>query len=236
MAAMNRARSAEGMSLIEATIVLLMVSIITAVAAPAASRVLDEARIAAAIEGAEAIKTAMHLWSDDLSAYDGFNTDGSLASSDPVEMAVSDGDIPVEVSFDGDDRWTHPVCLEDQTLPFDFETPACDPGNLFVDFLENHMVHNNPFGGNAGDAYDLSGGNTWRGAYLDSPVDPDPWGNRYAVNVKYLQQPADTKNDTVVLSAGPDEQVDTDFEEDGITPGDDDIIVVIQRDRNMRVP
>ena len=77
----------------------------------------------------------------------------------------------------------------------------------------------------------------WRGAYISAPVDPDPWGNRYAVNVQWLQGTStERKNDVIVLSTGPDEQIDTAFEADGITPGDDDIIVVVRRDIGLTTP
>ena len=216
--------SSRGITLVEATIVLAVVAIVTALAAPSASRTLDRAREARAIGDAEAIKTAMINFGDDLNSYRGFNIDGSSSSGDQVEMAVSDGDTPIEVSFDGDERWICPVAVTPD--------PACD----VTDFLENHLVLNNPFAGSNLDAYPLSGGNTWRGAYLNAPVDPDPWGNRYAVNVRYLQAPSETKNDVIVLSAGPDEQIDTAYEKDGIFPGDDDIIVVINRNKATPVP
>jgi hypothetical protein len=42
--------------------------------------------------------------------------------------------------------------------------------------------------------------------------------------------------DVVVLSAGPDEEIDTAFEVDGIAVGDDDVMVVVQRGNNLTVP
>ena len=222
---MTRVLREQGLSLVEASIVLMVVSILTAVAAPSASRLLDRARFDRAVEDTNAIKTALVAWDDDLGSYGGFNVDGGSSSSDPVEMAVTDGDTPIEVSFEGDERWIHPV-----------SSPTPDPGFLIVDFFENHMALNNPFGGAATDAYPLGGGNTWRGAYMNSPFDPDPWGNRYASNIAWLQAPGDTRNDVIVLSAGPDEQIDTGFEVDGTVPGDDDVIAVVARDRNTYLP
>jgi type II secretory pathway pseudopilin PulG len=217
-------RGAAGMSLVEVSIVLMAVAILTAVAAPAASRTLDRARVARALADAEALKEAMVLWGADLGSYGGFVTDGTASNNPPVELAVTDGDTPVEVSFDGDEQWISPVAL----------TP--DPGFVITDFIENHLVLNNPFGGAATDAYPLVGGNSWRGAYMDTPLDADPWGNRYGINVKFLKAPSNTKNDVIVLSAGPDEQIDTAFQVDGIFPGDDDIVVMIARNRNLYVP
>ena len=59
--------------------------------------------------------------------------------------------------------------------------------------------------------------------------------DRYAVNVLFLDPGADSGTfdeagyifDVFVLSAGPDEEVDTPFSIDGVAPGDDDIIRVV---------
>jgi type II secretory pathway pseudopilin PulG len=217
-------RGAAGISLVEVSIVLMAVAILTAVAAPAASRTLDRARVSRALADAEALKEAMVLWKADLGSYTGFVVDGTAANNTPVELAVTDGDTPIEVSFDGDEKWISPVAL----------TP--DPGFVITDFIENHLILNNPFGGANADAYPLAGGNSWHGAYMNGPLDPDPWGNRYAMNVKFLKAPSNTKNDVIVLSAGPDEQIDTAYQVDGIFPGDDDIVVMIARNRNLYVP
>lgn len=60
----------------------------------------------------------------------------------------------------------------------------------------------------------------WRGSYLQDPVGPDPWGNRYAINVRALRS---RHADTVVLSAGPDGLVHSLFEVDGLPTRGDDI-------------
>ena len=100
-----------------------------------------------------------------------------------------------------------------------------------------------------GFARDSSGGFNsefaWRGPYITAPIDPDPWGNRYGVNCEFLDPQADSENthaaksetdgidscgwenDVVVLSAGPDEEIDTGFAVDGLTPGDDDILYTL---------
>jgi hypothetical protein len=39
-----------------------------------------------------------------------------------------------------------------------------------------------------------------------------------------------------VLSAGPDEEIDTQFTINGATPGGDDIINVVRRDAGLTVP
>jgi hypothetical protein len=60
---------------------------------------------------------------------------------------------------------------------------------------------------------------------MSAPVDPDPWGNRYAVNVEFL---TGGSQDVVVLSSGPDEQVDSAYSQNGLTAGGDDLIVLVE--------
>lgn len=225
------ARQADpGFSLVEATIVLLAFAVLTGFVAPSASRALDRARQARAVDDAEAIKTAVVNFRADV--FQGFTESGTVAG-DLVEMLVSDGDTPRDASIADDNgaaagvrmRWDDPVG--------DSDVGDVGPA-ITVDFLENHLVRNNVLG--LGISYPLSGGTRWRGAYLNAPLDPDPWGNRYAVNTGFLLAPANTKNDTIVLSAGPDEEIDTLFEKDGMRPGDDDIVVMVLRDRNSNVP
>lgn len=216
-------RSARGMTLIEATIVITVAAVLVAAAAPAASRTLDRARITRAVEDAEAIKTAITNWRDDV--FQGFSIDGTVSGTN-VDMLVGDGDTPSASLTDDNGSVAGVQMRWDDSV---------NNTTGVVDFLERHLVTNNPRGSSA-NGYPLSGGNTWRGAYLNAPIDPDPWGNRYAVNCKFLRSPSNTKNDVIVLSAGPDEEIDTLFEKDGIFPGDDDIIVMILRDRNTVVP
>ena len=246
-------------SLIELTIILTVLSILCAILAPVIDRYVRNAKVIRCREDVQAIGCAVAMFIED-TANSYFLRDGSphptkgagrgdssftsgsapnQAAANRVNLLVSDGDIP-EVGSDGDDTWSEPI----------------DYGHR--DFLEYHIVTNNP-GLDPSNAYrtptdlvngaaDLdpmfaryeSGGFNsefaWRGPYMTAPIDPDPWGNRYAINSIYLDPVANSDNsevadngdggwefDCVVLSAGPDEEIDTDFDVDGLTPGDDDI-------------
>jgi type II secretory pathway pseudopilin PulG len=208
-----RPRSGEGgITLVEATIVLTVAALLSAAAAPVASRTLSRARLARAVDDANAIKTAINNMISDLS-FTPFTVTGTNGGA-TVEMLVGDGDIPA--SAIGATTWDNVV------------NPA---SSTQVDFLERHLVTNTPGGGGS---YTTGGGSPWRGAYINGPIDPDPWGNRYAVNVNYLR--TSTANDTFVLSTGPDEEIDTDFTQNGAVPGGDDIIVIVRRDPGQTVP
>ena len=206
-----------GFTLVETAIILTMLAVLAAAAAPAASRTLDRARLTRARGDVVKIKNAMLAMLDEMTQFNLFTTDGTN-NGPPVYMLVSDGDIPRELGVDGDARWQDVV----------------DNSTGRVDFLERHLITNNPRG-NPAYGYSTTIQNPWRGPYLAGPVDPDPWGNRYASNVRWIKD-VPKANDVVVLSAGPDERVNTAWEKDGITPGDDDIVIIMLRDQNGIVP
>ena len=211
----QRAAGQAGVTLVEAAVVLMVTSILVAVAAPITSRSLDSARLTRAQSDADAIGTAIHNFITEFTGFTPFTNDG-LSTGTTVQMLVSDGDIAPRVFPVGSTLWTQVV-----------NPVAASP----VDFLERHLVTNTP--GGAG-AYTTAGGTPWRGAYVNGPIDPDPWGNRYMVNVLHLR--TTTTNDTFVLSAGPDEQISSSFTVNGATPGADDIISIIRRDPGLVVP
>ncbi len=138
-----------------------------------------------------------------------------LCYGDAVEILVTAGDIPA-MGPEGGERWAEPV---DGTWVDFFEyylisnTPGNDPGRAFANLAE------------CGDpvAETLSQLHAWGGAYLNLGQG-DPWGNRYAANVYFLSQTEGI--DVVVLSAGPDQEIDSSFEIDGFVPGDDDIAML----------
>lgn len=200
-----------GVTLIEATIVLMAGSILVLAMAPAASRTLDSARLTRAQEDIDAIALAVHNFvTECCSGFEPFTTTG-LTGGTTVEMLVGDGDTPRTTAGAGAAEWDDPVDID-------------GPG-IVTDFLERHLVTNVT---HTGGSY-ASGTPGWRGAYLNGPVDPDPWGNRYAVNVRYLRT-APTTNDVFVLSTGPDEVIQTEFAVNGAKPGEDDLTSVIRRD------
>ena len=252
-----RLASTRGMSLIEASIVLAVFALLSAVLAPAAAGYIDTARQARAREDLQVIAEAIQQFISDngesyfLQVGKGFFAEEPPVHDDSVrvDMLVSDGDVPTLGSgISGETYWTQAV------------------NSTTVDTLANHLVENTPaedtFGttayrnptdisvGGGGSNIDFaraeSGGfnapYAWRGAYMRGPVSADPWGNRYAVNVGFLKPSTTTaianvtagfattdypRLDVFVLSAGPDEEIDTRSAQDGAVPGDDDFIYIV---------
>jgi hypothetical protein len=201
-----RLKTALGITLFEVALMLTATSALVAALMPTLTATIQHAEIATATTAMTDIQTQVLEMLDDMN-FNSFTITGTSGGTD-VEILVSDGDIPREVSGTGSAEWQRPV----------------DNAGGLVDFLERHLVTNNPRGNVAND-YPTAGGNRWRGAYLTAPIDPDPWGNRYAVNVEFLTGGSD---DVVVFSAGPDEQIDSEYEDNGLTAVDDDLIVLVE--------
>lgn len=248
---MRSLQASGGFTLVEVTIILMVLTVLSLILLPGIGNYLRDARLARARLDIGTIQKAILVFMRDTgegvfrclgkaNRNTSSGEDYEPSSPDPfftVGMLVSDGDTPDEGS--GDDLWLW-------RRPYDGHT---------VDTLANHLVQNTP-GNEPSAGYrtpedmiaDVPSRNApfasqqgfgarfaWRGPYVSAPVRSDPWGNRYAVNVLYLDPIADSATednagyrfDIFVMSAGPDEEVDTAFEIDGVVPGDDDLIRVV---------
>lgn len=189
------------------TMLAISMTVVTALV-PVMRPVLRRAEISRAHYEMLAIAFEINEELTDLGNFsNGFTVNG-VRTGTQVQLLVSDGDTPRELQGSGSNLWQRPV----------------DNTSGVVDFLERHMATNNPRG-DSGNAYPTSGGNSWRGAYMTGPIDPDSWGNRYAVNTDYLDA---NNNDVVVLSAGPNEIIETAWAANPLAAGGDDLIQLVQ--------
>ena len=202
----RRLRAAAGITLLEVALMLTATTALVAVLMPTMTATIAHAETTVASTAMTDIQTQVLEMLNDVS-FTSFTITGTSGGTH-VEILVSDGDIPRDVSGTGSVEWQRPV----------------DNATGLVDFIERHLVTNNPRG-NAANDYPTTGGSPWRGAYLSAPVNPDPWGNRYAVNVEFL---TGGNQDVVVFSAGPDEQIDSAYSQNGLTPGDDDLMALVE--------
>jgi hypothetical protein len=202
----RRLRAAAGITLLEVALMLTATTALVAVLMPTMTATIAHAETTVASTAMTDIQTQVLEMLNDVS-FTSFTITGTSGGTH-VEILVSDGDIPRDVSGTGSVEWQRPV----------------ENATGLVDFIERHLVTNNPRG-NAANDYPTTGGSPWRGAYLSAPVNPDPWGNRYAVNVEFL---TGGNQDVVVFSAGPDEQIDSAYSQNGLTPGDDDLMALVE--------
>lgn len=253
----RRAKGERGVTLVEASVVLMVAATLAALLMPAVNGYIEQARQARARQDLAAIAEGIHAFITDNAEHQFLQVHNRAAIGNPslhadtyrVNLLVGDGDIPPYSAALGalEGFWTQVV------------------NGSTVDTLSNHLIENEPLESSAqryrtpsdvmvgvpgGNNIDFarsssSGFNApyaWRGPYLRGPVDPDPWGNRYAVNVAMLDpqvtvQPPNTqalasvadysRMDVFVLSAGPDEEIDTAATQDGAGPADDDLIHVV---------
>ena len=255
----NTKRAVSGWSLIELTIILVVLSILCAILAPVIGNFVRMAKICRAREDVQMLGCAIHIWLQD-TGLSHFLEDGDDQTSDTVVLLFSDGDVPNANAAYGN-------------VQIEWEL-AYGPGPN-ADFFENHLSINDPYqatgvltdsyltpfdmgnniagagvgpGGQAGPAFAKASNGfypefAWRGPYINNPVDPDPWGNRYMANVIWLdpdsaQTQKMIENDTIVISAGPDEQVDTYYDpqdqevdqnipQESVATLGDDIVLII---------
>jgi type II secretory pathway pseudopilin PulG len=230
-----------GVSLIEASIVLSVFALLTAVLAPSIGGYISDAQHAAAKKDVEVIGTAVtRMLTDVGEAWLLRDGNGAAATAPPshaaanrVDLLVSSGAVPT-------------VGVARATAGADWDDPVDDAA---VQRLEYFLVLNTPsnlaanayrtsssmsvvgeFDPDSGALYNVE--HAWRGSYLPGPVGPDPWGTRYAVNVEFLARalgagPSGTANDVFVISAGPDRVVETRFDVDGATAGNGDLLYVV---------
>jgi type II secretory pathway pseudopilin PulG len=252
--------SSRGVSLVEATLVLAVFALLAAVMAPTVNGYIDGARQARAREDVRSLGGAIQDFITDNGEVqfliDANGTIGtptgppSRLDNNRVNLLVSDGDVPsLTATLATETYWRLPVnsttvdtfsnhLIENRPqeattsryrTPSDIVVATPGAGTLTTDFARTSSASfNAPY--------------AWRGTYLSSPIDSDPWGNRYAANVVFLD-PAATVSitgitagftfsdyprlDTFVLSAGADEEIDTPSAQDGASPGDDDIIYIV---------
>ena len=173
---------------------LTVMSIFGAVATPSVDDYLAQARLVRVNNDVRTIATSMVRLFNDVGAER--RLPKGWASYD---LLVGPGGLPQSADASAEE-WTK---ADDAT----------------VGHLDHHLIHNG-----AGYATPAAPGLGWRGAYLQQPVSTDPWGARFAVNVRAMHTPY---ADTVVLSAGPNGVIESPFERDGLPTSGDDVVGLI---------
>lgn len=179
----------------EVTTVLTALTILSGALAPAVNDYVEEAKLVRANHDVRTLAVVLVRLFNDTNSEG--NVDGGWATYD---VLVGAGTVPA-TDGPGTKAWGEPVgatvgLLDEQLVT---NTPGYAP-----------FRQRAPFG--------------WRGAYLDQRVGSDPWGYRYAVNVRAMRS---RHSDTVVLSAGPDGLVESPFEIDGLPTRGDDIVSLV---------
>lgn len=198
-------RRTEGFTLIEATVVLSVIAIMTMVLVPTITGYISEARMATAHSEVQTIAGAIESFYSNTMFFpktvDSLNGRLGLQT---VDLLVSQGSIP---------RAPVGPVLNQQGVPVSVDVSGWVTGTY--DLLENHLIRNRPGYQNKGGPNEFG----WNGPYHPTTEIPaDPWGNRYMVNVRFLDPSAGVldatghvKTAVIVISAGPDGIIQTPF-------------------------
>jgi len=233
------AQEERGFTLVEVTIILLVLVILSSIMLPQMGNFNRLARFVKVKEDLGAICSVLKVMLDDVGESAFYEDPGYSRPPDrtwAVGLLIGNGDTPT-TSGRARRHWT---------LPYEAEfRETTDGGDLEVyfnvDTLDHHLIANAPMG-DAGNRWrtplDMARGfnsrYAWRGPYINDYVTADPWGNRYAANVFAMYNPPEAgpfdrfSSAVVCLSAGPDAHVDTKFNQPfGWTTGDDDLTAVL---------
>jgi hypothetical protein len=157
----------------------------------------------------------------------------SHASSNRVDLLVSDGKIPAKYSGIARGAGTDwDAAVNNAAIQrLEYYLVLNTPSNLAANAYRTGATMDGTLGFDPDGASQYNSRFAWRGAYVPGPIGPDPWGYRYAVNVEFLERalgagPSGQVNDVFVLSAGSNGLVETAFAVDGATSGNDILAIV----------
>jgi len=186
------ARSHQGFTLIELTVVLAVIVTLALTLTPSISGIINDSRMARARTDCQTLTSAIVQFYRDNGFYPSWKVaqnGGPGLPANRLQLLVSPGNAATE---DQPSPWTTGVA------------------GLFADQLLTD-----------GPGYGLrtpTSQNGWNGPYLSSEINPDPWGNRYVINIDLIDSSASptTRSGGVkmavwVLSAGPNGIIETPF-------------------------
>ena len=240
---MRKIKGQKGLSLVEVTIMLLVLMLLTSVLAPSMWDFIHDAQWVKVKEDCEAIGISFTRLTRDIGpCLQVSASGGGCTKANRVDVLYSLGD-PLDI---------------DTTLapPFTGYTAAMTTQQWTVsstntDTMESQFVTNGPVYQTPFDKYWTQGvpvgplfGTGWRGAYLSPPIGPDPWGSKYLVNSGFNATAKDTTSgdiegykkwwweiDVICLTPGPNKKIETPYNAGdyrrGTTRNADDFVTVI---------
>lgn len=227
------------MSLVETTIILLVLSTLTAVIAPSIGDYANDAKAAKAKEDVEAIGGAIVRAVRD-TGYPCLQKVGTTGCTltNRVDVLISGGNTPTVTAADyvgtpttitggATVNWRGAA---NQSTQFD---------TMDSQFVTNAAGYNVPdFTAGGGPRVGLG----WRGAYLSGPLTGDPWGYMYQASTAFLAVANDGGTagtgegaagggwnaDVIVLSGGQNGLVQTPLGSSGGSASSDDVVFVVK--------
>ncbi len=246
-----RAISTRGLSLVEVTIMLFVLMLLTGVLAPSIMDYVRDAQWVKVKEDCEAIGVSVARLARDVGPCLKFNGTGACTKANRVDILYSDGpDVtPADMAGNATSDFFGGAAT---ATSLNWHKDDARGDSMEHQFVDNGPNYPAPADRNSDSMPGPAFGLGWRGAYLSPPIGPDPWGHRYLVNTVFLAVAADSgsamaansattqasvvptprgwSNDTFCISAGPNGLYETAFGGNGthgVSRSGDDFIYVI---------
>jgi prepilin-type N-terminal cleavage/methylation domain-containing protein len=202
---MRNKQDVRGFTLMEMVVVLAVIAILAAILTPIINSYVDRARLNSARNDVKNIAASVVQFNTDLKFWPIYRNGGALPN--PSAGAIYDWQATDGLDAGLDTSWTTGVTNTTASLGDTLNTNYYDAAT------------SGPAGRPA-----------YRGPYLE--LGPDPWGGRYYLTSKHLK-PGNEMNAAYVVSAGPNQTIETVFDQDrtGTTPfvvGGDDVVARIR--------
>lgn len=250
----TRFGSERGMSLVEVTVILMVLTMLTAVIAPSAGDYIEDSRNTKAKEDVEVIGMGIARVLRDTGLQCISLTGASCTKANKVEVLISGPDEALNLpTSDAAAYATNANFASAGALNWAGATTS-PVAAANRDIMDPHLVTNvaqvnglttpypaATFTGGGGPRAALG----WRGAYLSGPIDVDPWGFAYQANTVFAGTATNAtagsgegaltggwSADMLVVSAGSNANVQTPFGPAAVTSGaaavGDDVVYVVQ--------
>jgi hypothetical protein len=212
---MHKLNSERGLSLVEATIILMILATMTAVIAPSMGDFLEDARGHKVKEDTESLGIGIARLLRD-TGLKGLKLDASVAftRANRVDRLESDGTAPALAASAA--AFTSASNIVDASINWNTGTN--------IDTFEDQLVSNTLTTNNYSVPTGANRGRGWRGAYVNFPIGSDPWGYKYYTNTLFLTVATDGNagtgegqisgfwtKDVIVISGGADNTIQTAF-------------------------
>jgi len=237
--------NARGLSLIEVTIMLLVLMLLTGVLAPSIMDYVKDAQWVKVKEDCEAIGISVVRLTRDIGPCLKLDGTGKCTKWNRVDLLYSDGP-DVTTSELADDATTAFNSAGNIGMPLKWSTDDVRGDSMERQFTTNDPGYPSPAQLSTYTAVGPQFGLGWRGAYLSAPIGPDPWGHRYLVNSVFLSVARDAtpgtgegqrsggwSNDSFCISPGPNGLYETALGGNatyGVTRRGDDFLFIISGD------
>jgi hypothetical protein len=221
---MNRLKGQRGLSLVEVTIMLLVLMLLTSVLAPSIFDFVIDAKWVKVKEDCEAIGITVARLNRDIGSCLKFNAAQPCTEANRVDILYSDGPDVTAAEVTAPDFTSNNITPA--AINWDNDSDALVGDHMQGHFTTNLPAYRTPLQNYpapsypAGPLFNIG----WRGGYLASPIGPDPWGKRYLVNSVFLSTATDSNDlaaegaftrwwerDVICLSAGPNGVYETPF-------------------------